>query len=86
MNAIGKWKTATQMVALSLLIAVCGDGAAATARGVQALTGAAPAAAAAGVVAATRLGVALLWASAGLALWSLWVYMAAGLPLLLRKK
>jgi CDP-diacylglycerol--glycerol-3-phosphate 3-phosphatidyltransferase len=63
-NSLGKWKTATQMAAITLLL---GAGAAGRA---------APAAASSGVV--------LLWASAALALASLWVYMRGALPYLLK--
>ncbi len=63
-NSLGKWKTATQMTAITALL---GAGAAGNA---------------AGMVAAA--GIALLWVSAGLAMASLWIYMAAGLPHMLK--
>lgn len=62
-NSYGKWKTATQLVALSILLGVR-DGA-----GWLGLKGA-------GEAALTQGGVVCLWASAGLALLSLWIYMA----------
>jgi CDP-diacylglycerol--glycerol-3-phosphate 3-phosphatidyltransferase len=58
-NALGKWKTAAQMTAITALL-----GAGETPRLAVA-------------------GAGLLWASAGLALASLAVYMAGALPLLL---
>jgi CDP-diacylglycerol--glycerol-3-phosphate 3-phosphatidyltransferase len=63
-NSLGKWKTATQMTAITALL------------------GAGAAGPAAHAVAAS--GIALLWASAGLALASLWIYMKAGLPHMLK--
>jgi len=68
-NSLGKWKTATQMA------------------GITALFAADPWAAALGAAAAGQLaltGLALVWASAGLSLLSLGVYMRALLPILLR--
>lgn len=62
-NSYGKWKTATQLVALSILLGVR-DGA-----GWLGLEGAA-----AGWL--TTGGVWCLWASAALAMLSLWIYMA----------
>lgn len=64
-NSYGKWKTATQLVALSVLLGV---------RDGTAWLGLDPAGAAAGWL--TQGGVCCLWASAGLALLSLWIYMA----------
>ncbi len=63
-NNLGKWKTATQMAAITLLL------------------GASAAGRHAGVAAAA--GAVLLWASAGLALASLGVYMQGALPYLLK--
>jgi len=63
-NSYGKWKTATQLVALSILLGVR-DGAA--------WLGLDPVGAAAGWL--TQGGVVCLWASAALALLSLWIYM-----------
>lgn len=53
-NSLGKWKTAAQMVALTLLLAGRDGG---------------------GGVALGATGVSLLYVSAGLALWSLAVYI-----------
>ena len=63
-NSLGKWKTATQMAAITALL---GSGSAGAAAG--------------GVAAA---GIVLLWISAGLALASLFIYMRAGLPHMLK--
>ena len=63
-NSLGKWKTATQMTAITALLGAGACGPAAHA------------------VAAS--GIALLWASAALALASLWIYMKAGLPHMLK--
>ena len=49
---------------------------------ITALLGAGAAGNAAGAVAAS--GIVLLWVSAGLALASLWIYMKAGLPHMLK--
>ena len=64
-NAYGKWKTATQLVALSILLGV---------RDGTAWLGLANGSAAGAYL--TQGGVWCLWASAGLALLSLWIYMA----------
>ena len=64
-NSYGKWKTATQLVALSILLGV---------RDGTAWLGLANGSAAGGIL--TQGGVYCLWASAGLALLSLWIYMA----------
>lgn len=65
-NALGKWKTAAQMGAITLLL------------GADAVGGGSAAHAAAAAAAAT--GVALLWVSAALAATSLGVYAVALLP------
>lgn len=71
-NSLGKWKTATQMVALAFLLASdCAVGA-------PYLLGASPSHAAV-------TGTALLWVSAALAWVSLGAYMQAALPALLQQ-
>ncbi|KAJ6844185.1 putative cardiolipin synthase (CMP-forming), mitochondrial [Iris pallida] len=64
-NSLGKWKTATQMIALTILVATRDNSPA-------------------GYNAIVAPGVLLLYISAGLALWSLAVYMMKLLRILLR--
>ena len=68
-NSLGKWKTATQMVGITALLAA------------DSATGALGGAAAASVA---QAGVGLVWLSAALALFSLGVYMKALMPYMLR--
>ena len=74
-NSLGKWKTATQMTALVVLLA-CDAG------GLAVLGGLGLGLGATGGLAA--VGTALLWVSAALAWISMAVYMIGALPLLLK--